>query len=218
MNRDDFEARVLKLWTTTQIPLTRTNLQLATGEPRRKVERWLDELVREGVLELSSDDEGDLCWVVLGARRSGKGLSSVEDWLKLQRLEAEVGVGVSRDSGSSALRRVEEDEPFAEVSRPLALGGGDKKSVVASGLLSLFFGPFGWLYAAPLKEALPAVLGYVIICSIVPKFLLIYLMGPIGAVSAVMGVLYAWSYNQSGGRTALWGRDKISKVLPPRRW
>jgi hypothetical protein len=94
-------------------------------------------------------------------------------------------------------------------------GGGGQKSILASGLLSFFFGPLGWLYAGALREAVPGALAYVLVCAIVPRFLLVYLLGPFNALSALAGVLYAWSYNRSGRRETLVLPDR--PALPPRR-
>jgi hypothetical protein len=106
-----------------------------------------------------------------------------------------------------------------EARRPLAVpakpasGGG--KSILASGLLSFFFGPMGWLYAGSFREAVPGALAYVLVCAIVPRFLLVYLLGSFNALSALAGVLYAWSYNRSGRREALVLKDR--SALPPPR-
>lgn len=79
----------------------------------------------------------------------------------------------------------------------------NRKSLIASGLLSFFFGPLGFLYAAPMKEALPVIAVYVLICAILPNFLLMYLIGAVNMISALAGVLYAWSFNHEGRRAPL---------------
>src|SRR5678816_3250013 len=65
----------------------------------------------------------------------------------------------------------------AALGTGLARTGGDKKSVAASGMLSLVLGPFGWMYAAPLREAVPGMAIYVGLCSLLPHFLLVPLLG-----------------------------------------
>jgi hypothetical protein len=206
MNEVEFEKRVLELWTRTRVPLTRANLQAHAKVPRAKVERWLDAMVSDGVLELDSDDDGELLWIVRGAARAPGGVTTIAEVERKERLSAEVGALGS--AASLALRGARGD--LATTAK-----GTEKKSLVASGALSFFFGPFGWLYAAPLKEALPAVIVYVILCSILPSFLLVYLIGLIGAASGIAGVLYAWSYNNAGERVPLLG--KATKALPPRK-
>ena len=66
LTRDDFEHRLLSLWMTTRMPLTRANLQFVTGVPRAKLGKWLDQLVADGVLDVDADDEGEM---ILGRAR-----------------------------------------------------------------------------------------------------------------------------------------------------
>ena len=70
MNREDFETRVLELWMTTRIPLTRAHLQYGTGVARRRLNGWLDEMVADSVLECDVDDDGEMVWTVPGAARA----------------------------------------------------------------------------------------------------------------------------------------------------
>ena len=58
MKQHEFELRVMKLWTTTRVPMTRANLIAYTHAERANMEPWLDELVKAGLLEVDSDDEG----------------------------------------------------------------------------------------------------------------------------------------------------------------
>jgi hypothetical protein len=118
---------------------------------------------------------------------------------RLSRLSAEV----DREAG----RR-----PRADLANPNARR---EKSILASGMLSFFFGPMGWLYAGSFREAVPGALVYLLVCAIVPRFLLVYLVGTFNGLSALAGVLYAWSYNRSGRREALILKDR--PALPPRR-
>ena len=50
--------------------------------------------------------------------------------------------------------------------------GFEKKSVWASAGLSLVLGPIGWLYAAPLKEAVPGLVIQLLSFWLIPNFLL----------------------------------------------
>jgi hypothetical protein len=202
MTRNAFEQQVLRLWMTSQVPLTRANLSFYTELDRAQLERWLDELVGAGVLEVDSDDAGELIWTVVGAARPAHGTTSVADVKKLDSLKQEV-------APSRALVRRPAVDAFVAKVHP-----SDGKSLVASGALSFFFGPLGWLYAAPLKEALPAVMVYLIIMMLLPHALLAPLLGVFAPLSALTGILYAWRHNQRGERTSL-----IEEVrrLPPRR-
>jgi hypothetical protein len=193
VNRDEFEARVIDLWMTTRVPLTRANLQFATGTPRKQMERWLDALVVEGVVEVDPDDSGDLVYSVRGAARSSSGATSVADVVKLEALARQV-------------RKPAKALVPAILKRPeslLAPAGDGQKSIVASAALSFFLGPIGWLYAAPLREALPAILGFVLLYKLLPAFLLVPLFGVLLPISAVAGAAYAWAHNQAGGRAGL---------------
>ncbi len=192
VNRDDFEARVLELWMTTRVPLTRANLQFATGAPRRQVERWLDGLVADGAVELDPDDAGELVYSVRGAARPGAGPTSIADVVKLEKLRAEVG---RRSSQALVPRGV---PLLPEVAAP-----SGQKSIVASAALSFFFGPLGWLYAAPLAEALPVAAGFLLLYKLLPAFLLVPILGVVLPLSALAGAAYAWAHNQSGGRSSL---------------
>jgi hypothetical protein len=192
-----FEARVLDLWARTRLPLTRANVIAATGAPRAKADLWLDAMVKGDLLELDSDDDGEMLWVVRGTKRPARGLETLDEVRRMQAASHDAEIVVSRRGGALATR-----SPSAALAR-----GGDKKSVVASGLLSFFLGPLGLLYAAPLKVALPAVLAWVVACSLIPKFILVYLLGAISPVCAILGVLYAIGYNVAGERVTLFGRD-----------
>jgi hypothetical protein len=204
MHHDDFEAAVLRLWTRTRLPLTRANLQGYTRAPRAKLGLWLDRMVKDGVLELDSDDDGELLWQVRGAARPTRGpttLAEVETYERLSR---------DADRIQSAARMA-----LHATGLKSAASGKEKKSLIASGILSFFFGPLGWLYAAPLWEAVPAIAVYVLIVNILPGFILFYLIGMLNALSALAGLIYAFAYNRTGQRTRLFGAARAA--LPPRR-
>jgi hypothetical protein len=202
VTRESFEQRLLHLWMTSRVPLTRANLQFYTGVGRAKLERWLDELVGGGVLEVDSDDAGELAWTVTGAQRPAQGATHVADVVKLEQLKGEVA------STRALVRRAASDVLAPRTS------GGESKSLVASGALSFFFGPLGWLYAAPLREALPAILVFMLMVMVLPHLLLGPLLGVLMPLSAAAGVAYAWSHNKSGERTSL--VDTARRKLPPR--
>jgi hypothetical protein len=205
MKRTDFEAKVLAIWVRSRVPLTLAHLQHLTGAPRDKAKAWLDAMTVDGLLDLDVADDGEAFWSVRGADRPRGGAETVAELERLDRLTGEV----------SAARKA-----LAQVARaaPLARAGadaGDQKSVIASGALSLFLGPMGWLYAAPLREAVPGLLATVLACSFVPHFVLVPLLGVLAPVSGVAGIYYAWRYNQTGERTGLFS-DK-NKMSPRRQ-
>ena len=94
--------------------------------------------------------------------------------------------------------------------------GKGEKSWVKSGIASTALGPIGWLYAGSLREAVPAATAWVGIMYVLTKFLPALLLWPALLValplSGLAGVLYALSYNRSGGRQRLFG-DKDKKQL-----
>lgn len=95
--------------------------------------------------------------------------------------------------------------------------GKGEKSWIKSGIASTALGPIGWLYAGSLREAVPAATAWVGLMYVLTKFLPALLLWPALMValplSGLAGVLYALSYNRSGGRQRLFG-DKDKKQLP----
>jgi hypothetical protein len=193
MNKDGFEARLLDLWMRTRIPLTRVNVQYATKAPRKKVDRWLDELCRDDVLEVDVTDDGTTIWTVKGAERPRTGAASFAELEKLERLGRHV------ETASTALTLASR----AAGGPPAVRAGGEKKSLVASGALSFFLGPLGWLYAAPLGEAAGPIAIFLALAMILPHAIFWPLLTVLLPVSAFFGVAYAFRYNQRGERTRL---------------
>ena len=211
MTRDDFEHRLLSLWMTTRLPLTRANLQFVTGVPRPKLGKWLDQLVADGVLDVDADDDGEMVWGVRGAARATAGPTNPEAVKKLADLKKEVAG--STTASAAALVKL-----GATAAQSLAASGGDHdKSLVASGALSFFFGPLGWLYAAPLKEAAPAAVVYALFWLLFSHWMIFApIFGLLHLLSGGIGVAYAWRHNQKGERTSLLPADS-KRALPPRR-
>ena len=189
---------MLRLWVTTRVPFTRANLQVMTGAPRKRMEGWLDELCAAGVMDVDVDDQGEMTWKVLGAERPRSGPETVAEKETMDRL----GASVAGSKGAlGALELVKRAGGLPARSE------GDK-SMIASGALSFFFGPAGWLYAAPLRTAGPAALGWLIAIWLLPQFLLLPILGVTAPISALAGLGYAWRHNQTGKRTPLLGPKK----------
>ncbi len=89
-----------------------------------------------------------------------------------------------------------------ELDRPRPAG---EKSLIASGALSFFLGPLGWLYAGAWREAIPASVLYLLLIALIPTFFLVPLLPVVMGVSGVGGVVYAWSHNKKGQRTPILG-------------
>ena len=164
MNREQFESSVIDLWVTTRIPLSRAHLQYHTGVSRQRLNRYLDELTAEGVLEVEVDDDGEMVWMIPGAERSASGPRT---FAELGRGRGAGGDGRARGADRTSSRRTRDDvdDAFASLGRTAALtlagkGGGltakkegeKQKSLAVSAGLSLL-GPVGWLYAGSLREA-----------------------------------------------------------------
>jgi hypothetical protein len=96
-----------------------------------------------------------------------------------------------------------------------------KKKLLTSGILSFLFGPLGWLYAAPLKEAIPAIVVYVAVFGllnmILPSLLLVWPLAIVNVLTGVAGALYAWGFNSAGKRVPLVLKEKGDGEEPPLR-
>lgn len=218
MNREQFETRVLDLWMTTRIPLTRAHVQYHTGLPRRQLNKWLDEMVGEGVLECDVDDDGEMLWKVPGAARPIDGPRSFAELEKVGRIREEARRKLREGRSRNRLRGDDDAlglglalarRASSSLERPP--GDGDhKKSLLLSAGLS-FFGPLGWLYAGSLKEAIPAAAIALVLAAIVPTFLLMPVLWLVMPLSALTGLVYAWQYNRHGHRTPIFLDDKKEK-------
>lgn len=195
MKQKDFEAKVLGIWVRSRVPLTLAHVQHLTGASRDKAKPWLDAMTVDGVLDFDVSGDGEPVWSVRGADRPRSGAETVAELERFGRLVGEVAPAPNA---------------LAHLSRAAGLTRQttDQKSVIASGALSLFLGPVGWLYAAPLKEAVPAVLVSLLAWSFVPHFLLVPLLGVVAPLSAAAGVYYAWRHNQTGQRMGLFSDQK----------
>ncbi len=99
--------------------------------------------------------------------------------------------------------------------QPLRPGRGGGQEVRARvGAAAVLLRPLGLLYAAPLQIALPAVAAWVLACTIIPKFVLIYFKGALSPLFAVAGVLHALGHNLAGERLTIFGRDADGKPRP----
>lgn len=219
MNREQFEASVLDLWVTTRIPLSRAHLQYHTGVARQRLNRWLDELTAEGVLECDVDDDGEMLWKIPGAARSTSGPRS---FAEMGRAGPKGAGAASRSQPTQSRRARDRDDPdeamaaLGRAALTLTRKAGppartkeddDRKSLALSAGLS-FLGPLGWLYAGSLREAAIASAAALLIWTVVPTFLLMPFLWLILPLSSVVGLVYAWQYNRKGERTPLFLDDK----------
>ena len=132
MDKEEFERRVLDLWVTTAIPLTRANLQYHTGEPAKRVKSMLEALTAEGTLAVATDATGDLIFSVPGAARAEDGPRSFAEKEKLDQLRAEVKADL--EVKQARARTAEEEQRklrAAETARKQALVVAAKEKAVA---------------------------------------------------------------------------------------
>ena len=89
MNSDEFESKVLELWTKSRIPLTQANLQRFFGVSRRELRKSIDKLLHAGVLDIENDDvddKGEIEYCVPGAQRSLDGPGTCDEYERKRQL------------------------------------------------------------------------------------------------------------------------------------
>jgi len=232
-SRDEFEPRVLEMWLKTRISLTRAHVQFYTSANRKKLEKWLDQMTVDGVLDVDINRDGDMEWKVIGAHRPADGPASFDELERRERIReaarkkvraraAEKGL-IKLDPSElpvpAAKRDDDDDEEFASKAMALFRRGkqevdkraAGEKNIWISGGASLFLGPIGWLYAGSWREAIPASLGYLAIAAVIPKILLAPIAGIALPVSGIIGLIYAWQYNRKGKRLPLLLKDPKKK-------
>jgi hypothetical protein len=111
VKKDEFESTLLDLWATTVIPLTMNNLEHHTGAPPRALRAWLDQMMLDGVVELGSDDHGELVFTVAGAKRPVDGPRTLAERDRLEALKREVSADYAR---KQAKRKAAAPEVTAE--------------------------------------------------------------------------------------------------------
>ncbi len=219
MRPQDFEQAVLELAMTTRVPLTRANIVFYSGTTTSKADKWLDEMVRDGLIEFDTDDDGELLYKVCGASRPSVGAKELTRCTACRRASA-AGSRCSRcgqllDSHLRALKEEVEGKLVGTALRKLpqaalfssAVSGGEK-SVVLGGALGLL-GPLGWFYAAPLGEAVIGSAAFFALWML-SKWLVIVLSGVLLPVSALLGALYAYKYNRTGQRSSMFGESSLT--------
>lgn len=208
----DFEQAVLELAMTTRVPLTRANIVFYSGVFAKQADKLLDSMVRDGLLEFDSDDNGDLLYTVAGAQRPVAGPTQLTRCSACQKATG-TGSRCTRCGRllDAHLRALKEDVERAGSALDLVRRGSDlvrpggqsgDKNLVLAGLLGLF-GPLGWFYAAPVKEAGVATLVFVLAAKLLPAILFYPLMSLLVPLSALLGAMYAWRYNRTGRRSSL---------------
>jgi hypothetical protein len=205
VSAEDVERRILELWMTTRIPLTRANLQFLTGAPRKKLEGWLEQMVVADVLDADVDDRGEIVYSVRGADRSPSGPATIAELERLDKARRSARSTLAEKAAAKAGAMVL-SQKLGETA--LASPGPARKSLAGSAILSFVLGPIGWLYAGPWKTAVPAAAGTAAAWMILPHFLLAPFYGIALPASAAIGALYAWRFNRHGKRTPILPEEK----------
>ncbi len=180
MSYENFQVEVIELG-SRGVPLTVANVVAHLRAPPERVQRGLDKMAREGLLDLEVDEnEGVVVYRV-------RGLSSFE----LARRGTTLPIHAPRVAPPMFTRR-----------RPELL---EHKSVTLAVVLGALVPGIGLAYAAPLRVVLAAsvlvvLFGRVLGASLIfaPLFWVLAI-----ATSALFGGLYALRYNQEGHRARL---------------
>ena len=214
MRPQKFEQAVLELAMTSRVPLTRANLTFYTGAKSADVDKWLDEMIRDGLLDFDSFDDGELFSNVCGSKRPRSGRRELTRCTacpkatlagpRCNRCGQLLGAPGLTDEIENkllvtALRKLPQALPTTEG----ALRG--EKNVAVGGALGLL-GPLGWFYAAPLQEAALGS-GIFLLLWWISKWLVLGVSWALLPASAIMGALYAYKYNREGRRSGLFFED-----------
>jgi len=178
VSHEDFQIEVIELG-SRGVPLTVANVVAHLRVPPERVQRGLDRMAREGLVDVEVDEnEGVVVYRV-------RGLST----------------RVRRASPRTSIARA------ARAASPLSLRQrpSDHKSVTLAVLLGALAPGIGLAYAAPLRAVLVATALVVVFGRLLGASLI---LGPLFwivaiATSALFGALYALRYNQEGRRARL---------------
>jgi hypothetical protein len=152
----------------------------------------------------------------LGLLDDGDGLEDLATPAKRPTRSRQRGRGDDMVDALALARRAADVKD--ELTRPRE---ASDKSWLASGALSLFLGPVGWLYAGSFREAAPAALAWLLVgglaFNIIPAILLLPVLAVLMPLSGIAGVVYALTYNRHGERQRLFDKDRSGsgkKALP----
>lgn len=186
-------------------PLTVANVVAGLRIGADEAERHLDRMAREGRLEIEDDDDGVVVYRVRGlspARRRDSLGGALRDAavgsVLQQRLGTSLGLGKSPEAG---------------------LGPHQPRKISLGVLLGGILPGVGLAYAAPWKVVAAASLIVVVgfkILGFLPLLFAIPFVLVAAVISAILGGLYTWQFNQSGKRLPLSSDPEIRRRLPAR--
>lgn len=193
--------------------MTQANIIFYTGVASKPTRKYLDAMLKEGLLEFDSTDEGDVVYVVRGSSRAVQGSTQLVTCFRctratpLQTRCGRCGQVLNESFFSQATQKLAKSSTALQLFRPLKQDllqqKPGNKNVLTGAALGLL-GPLGWLYSGAWRETVPAT----IIWSVLISFSLIkwsvLLLAPILLpLSAIVGGLYAFHYNRTGQRQSL---------------
>ncbi len=204
MDYPSFQVAAVEL-ASEGTPLTVANIVAGLRIGAAEAERHLDRMTREGHLDAEVDEtEGVMVYRVRGlttGRRKeslGSALRDAAAGTLLQQRLGALGLGSDREKGL-ALRQPR------KISLGVLLGG------VVPGL--------GLAYTAPWKvvavAAIGVIVGFKILAFVSLMFAVPFLVAS-AVISAILGGLYTWQFNQSGRRLPLSSDPEIRRRLPSR--
>lgn len=216
MTRDEFEKAV-RAMKSEGVPLTMPNLLLRTELPRAVIETWLAEMDRPADAPPASPPaDGPSSARPADASRQDQPTAAGEALDELAQLRQRVdrlrkglvdkAVDKATEHVVSKRLGLDDDAPPATARRD---GNTRTKDLRIAAALGLFFGPFGLFYAAPHLTAGLAAAVYVlaiVVLQFVPLLgsaFLAYLLPVAHLAACVASAAYAWRYNRSGKRAAL---------------
>ena len=103
MDRDEFESKVLEVWTKSRIPLTQANLGYFANVPDRTLEGWIDDLLEEGFFDLDVGEDGALAYSLRSAMRSPDGPDTPAAYVRKRQMVEEAKERIlARRAGKSS--------------------------------------------------------------------------------------------------------------------
>jgi hypothetical protein len=186
-------------------PLTVANIVVGLRIGAAEAERHLARMAKEGHLDGSfDDDEGVIVYRVRGLSKKGSG-ESLSGALR----NAAIGTMLQQKLGTSL--------GIGGASNK-ALAGQQPRKVTTGVLLGGLVPGLGLAYAAPWKVVAAATIVVVAGFKILAFFSTIFFAVPFlvvaAVISAILGGLYAWQFNQAGQRVALSNDPEIRRRLP----
>lgn len=186
-------------------PLTVANIVADMRIGAAEAERHLDRMTRDGHLDADVDEaEGVIVYRVRGLTTSRR-----KESLGSALRDAAAGSLIQQRLGSLGLSSAREGGLSVRQPRKISIG------VLVGGVVP----GLGLAYAAPWKVVALATIGVIVGFKILAFISLLFAVPFLVAsavISAILGGLYTWQFNQSGRRLPLSSDPEIRRRLPSR--